>query len=93
MTKTQTGITITYQKWNYNVSEMQDFRKKFYDSKLRKSTKKVLSKLLPGISILTQPLLMNLESFPHGARELVIDIGTSSIVYLFSARVLDPGTY
>lgn len=35
-----------------------------------------------GISILTQLLLMNLESFLHGARELMMDMETISVVYL-----------
>lgn len=66
----------------------EGFRQKVYDIKLRKSTKKFLPNCYPGISILTQPLFMNLESFPHGARELVIEIGTSSIVYLPLPRYL-----
>lgn len=54
---------------------MQGFRKRFYDIKLGKSTKKVLSSSYLGISILTQPFVINLESFPHGARGLVTDMG------------------
>lgn len=36
---------------------------------------------------------MNLKSFLHEDRELAMDVGTSTIVYLFSAGVLDPGGY
>lgn len=49
-----------------------------------------------GSSLLT-PHLIDSIAYEFGAlsawdQRIVMDIGTSSIVYLFSARVLDPGT-
>lgn len=52
---------------------MQYSRKKCCDIKLRKSTKKVLSGNF---------LLMNLESFLHEPRELMMDMETNAVVYI-----------
>lgn len=68
---------------------MQDFRKKSCDT----TSRKFLPRCYLGISILAQPFIINLESFQHGAKELVMNMETGSIVYLFSARILDRGGY